>query len=67
MWKLKELSDENQTEYHEIEPNPSKDRAMPEGKNPSLLDEFTKFTFFLIVPIYICILKQVPRYLATGL
>jgi hypothetical protein len=32
MWKLKELSGENQTECHEIEPNPSKDRAMPEGK-----------------------------------
>jgi hypothetical protein len=25
---LKDLSDENQTECHEIEPNPSKDRAM---------------------------------------
>jgi hypothetical protein len=23
--------DENQTECHEIEPNPSQDRAMPEG------------------------------------
>jgi hypothetical protein len=30
MWKLKELSDEKH-----IEPNPSKDRAMPEGDNPS--------------------------------
>jgi hypothetical protein len=35
MGKLKEPSDENQTECHEIEPNPSKDRAMPEGDNPS--------------------------------
>jgi hypothetical protein len=26
---------ENQTECHEIEPNSSKDRAMPEGDNPS--------------------------------
>jgi hypothetical protein len=33
--KLKEPSDENQTECHEIEPNPSMDRAMPEGDNPS--------------------------------
>jgi hypothetical protein len=31
----KEQSDENQTECHEIEPNPSKDRAMTEGDNPS--------------------------------
>jgi hypothetical protein len=29
--KLKEPSDENQTECHEIEPNMSKDRPMPEG------------------------------------
>jgi O-succinylbenzoate synthase len=35
MWQLKELSDENQTEWHEIEPNPSKDRAMSEGDNTS--------------------------------
>jgi hypothetical protein len=26
---------ENQTECHEIEPNPTKDSAMPEGDNPS--------------------------------
>jgi hypothetical protein len=31
---LKEPLDENQTECHEIKPNPSKDRAMPEGDNP---------------------------------
>jgi hypothetical protein len=30
VWKLKERSDENQTECHEIETNASKDRAMPE-------------------------------------
>jgi hypothetical protein len=30
--KLKEPSDENQTECHEIEPNPSKDRAMHVGR-----------------------------------
>jgi hypothetical protein len=29
--KLKEPSDENQTECHEIEPNLSKDRAISEG------------------------------------
>jgi hypothetical protein len=49
MWKLKEPSDENQTKCHEIDPNPSKDRAMPEGDNPSFWDEFTKLTFFLTV------------------
>jgi hypothetical protein len=32
---LKEPSDENQTESYEIESNPSKDRAMPEGDNSS--------------------------------
>jgi hypothetical protein len=35
---------------HEIEPNPSKDRAIHEGDNPSFWDEFIKFTFFLIWP-----------------
>jgi hypothetical protein len=43
---------------HEIDPNPSKERVMPEGDNP----EFTKFTL-----IHIRILKQVLKYLATGL
>jgi hypothetical protein len=49
MWKLKDPSDENQTECHELEPNPSKDRAMPEGDNPSFWDEFTNYIFFLTV------------------
>jgi hypothetical protein len=49
LWKLKEPSDENQTERHEIEPNPSKDRTMPEGDNPSFWNDFTNFTFFLTV------------------
>jgi hypothetical protein len=35
MWKLKELSDENQTDCHEIEPNLSKDRSYDVG----ILDE----------------------------
>ena len=30
----------NQIECHEIEPNPSNDRAMHEGDNPSFRDEF---------------------------
>jgi hypothetical protein len=47
---------------HEIEPNPSKDRAMHEGDNPSFCDEFVTFTF-----IHIRIFKQVPKYLATVL
>jgi hypothetical protein len=34
MWKLKEPLDENQAKCHEIEPKPSKDRAMPEEDNP---------------------------------
>jgi hypothetical protein len=33
--ETEEPLDDNQTERHEIEPNPSKDRAMPEGDNPS--------------------------------
>jgi hypothetical protein len=37
------------TEYHKIEPNPSKGRDMPEGDHPSFSDEFSKFTFFLTV------------------
>jgi hypothetical protein len=45
-WKLKEPSDENQTECHEIEANPLKDRAMPEGENPSFWDEFTIKIYF---------------------
>jgi hypothetical protein len=67
MCKLKEPSDKNQTECYEIEPNPSKDRAMPEWDNHSFWDEFTKFTFFLDSSIHIRILKQVPKYIATGL
>jgi hypothetical protein len=52
---------------HEIEPNLSKDRAIPEGDNPSFWDEFINFTFFLDSLIHSRILKQVPKYLATGL
>jgi hypothetical protein len=32
--KIKERSDKNETECHETEPIPSKDRAMHEGDNP---------------------------------
>jgi hypothetical protein len=68
MWKLKELSGENQTECQEIDPNPSKDKAMPEGDNPSFWDAFTKSDFFFFdSSIYIRTLKQVRKYLATGL
>jgi hypothetical protein len=52
---------------HEIETNPSKDRAMHEGDNPSFRDEFIKFTFFLTVLFILVLFKQVPKYLATGL
>jgi hypothetical protein len=34
--KMKEPLNENQTQCNEIESNPSKDKAMPEGDNPSL-------------------------------
>jgi hypothetical protein len=47
---------------HEIEPNPSKDRAMPKRDNP-----IYKIYFFLDSSIHIQILKQVSKYLATGL
>jgi hypothetical protein len=30
-------------------PNPSKDRDMSDGDNPSFWDEFIRFTFFLTV------------------
>jgi hypothetical protein len=33
--KKYERADKTQIECHEIEPNPSKDRAMHEGDNPS--------------------------------
>jgi hypothetical protein len=59
--------DENQTQCHGTEPNPSKDRDMHEENNPSFSDEFTKFHFFPDSSIHIRILKQVPKYIATGL
>jgi hypothetical protein len=52
-WKSEEkkceTADKTQIECHEIDPNPSKDRAMHEGDNPSFYIEFIKFTFFLTV------------------
>jgi hypothetical protein len=67
MWKLKEPFDENQAECHEIEPNPSKDRVMPERYNPFVLRWNYKIYIFLDSSIHILILKQVPNYLATEL
>jgi hypothetical protein len=55
--KTERAVDENQTDCHEIEPNPSKDRAMPEGDNPSFWDEFTKFTFFLTAQFIFVLFK----------
>jgi hypothetical protein len=44
---VKEPSDENQRKYHKIEPNPSKDRSIHEGDNPSVWNEFKiKVTLF---------------------
>jgi hypothetical protein len=40
-------------ECHENESNPSKDRSMPEGDNPSFWDEFTRFISFLPVQFII--------------
>ena len=62
-------SRKNQILCHEIEPNPSKERAMHEGDNPSFLDEFMKFYFLLDTCsfIHIRIFQQIPKYLATGL
>jgi hypothetical protein len=51
-----------QTKCHEIEPNPLKDRAMPEGDNPSFWDEVMKFTFFLDNSVHSSISKQAPKY-----
>jgi hypothetical protein len=56
MWKLKEPLDENQIECNEIEPNPSKNRAMPEKDNPSFWDEFTKFIFFFLTVQFLFVL-----------
>jgi hypothetical protein len=36
-------------ECHKIMPNPSKDRAMHEGDDPSFQDEFIRFTFLLTI------------------
>jgi hypothetical protein len=64
MLNLKEPSDENQIECHETEPDPLTDRAMPEGNYPSFWDELQNLLFFFF---HIRILRQVPKYLATGL
>jgi hypothetical protein len=51
-------AEKNQILCHDIEPNPSKDRAMHEGDNPSFWDEFIKFTFFLDRIIHIRVLSK---------
>jgi hypothetical protein len=66
MWQLYK-SRKKQILWHEIEPNPSKDRAMHKGDNPSFWDEFIKFTFFSTIFFMFRIFNQVPKYLATGL
>jgi hypothetical protein len=49
---------------HGIEPNPSKDRAVHEGDNPSFLDEFMKFTFFLTaLLIFIFLINNYQQFL----
>jgi hypothetical protein len=46
-------ADQNQTEINEMEPNPSKDRAMHGEDNPLIWDIFFKFTLKLILQITI--------------
>jgi hypothetical protein len=53
------------TECHEIEPNPSKDRALHEGDNLSFWDEFIKFTFFLTVQFIFISSTEVLSYWAV--
>jgi hypothetical protein len=53
--------------YHEIEPKSCKVTAMQDGDNPLFWNEFIKFTVFLYSFVHVCIFKQVPTYLATGL
>jgi hypothetical protein len=43
LWKL--YKNGKKILRHEIEPNPSKDRAMHEGDNPSFRDEFIDLLF----------------------
>jgi hypothetical protein len=56
--KTERAVDENQKECHEIEPNLSKDRAMPERDNPSFCDEFIKFTFFFLTVQFIFVFQS---------
>jgi hypothetical protein len=39
------------TQCLEMEPNPSKDRAMHEGDNPSFSNEFIELSFFLTLKV----------------
>jgi hypothetical protein len=64
---VKTIKGPKKPKSHEIEPNPSTDRAMHEEDNPSFGDEFIKFTFFLTVQFIFVFFKQVPKFLATGL
>jgi hypothetical protein len=43
LWKSRRMK--TKTECHEIKPNPSKNRAMAEGDNPSFWDKFTFFSW----------------------
>jgi hypothetical protein len=50
-WKSRRMKIKQ--EYHEIEPNPSNDTAMPDGDNPSFWDELSKFTFLTVKFIFV--------------
>jgi hypothetical protein len=49
----------------EIEPNPSKERAIHNGDNPSFSDGVMKFILFFDSFTHIRILMQIHRYLVT--
>jgi hypothetical protein len=66
-WMKNDRRDKNQHESHQIQQNPSKDRAMYEGHNPSFSKWNYNIYIFLNSSILIRILKQVPKYFATEL
>jgi hypothetical protein len=51
---------------HEIEPNPSKDRALHEGDDHSFLEKFIKFTFFLTALLIFVLLSKYRSTLLLG-
>jgi hypothetical protein len=48
---------------HEIEPKPSKDKAMHEGDNPLFADEFINLLFFIVLFLFVFLSKYRSTYL----